>query len=102
MERSLKQRSERITKIYGKIIFLYSDNLQRALREDQYLDGYRETLLFSRDGRAACNGNKTLLDHPHTDTDALLFQHRLEVRSLHTNLFRRPGDVPVVAVKGTE
>ena len=43
-----------------------------------------------------------LLDHPHTGTNTLLFQHGLEVWSLHADLLRRPGDIPVIAVKGTE
>jgi len=82
--------------------FLYSPFLQRALQEMGHGRSIlRRYLSCEKRGEPDIKSDM-LLDHPHTGTDTLLFQHGLEVWSLHADLLRRPGDIPVIAVKGTE
>ena len=82
--------------------YLYSPLLQRTLQEGRHGRSIVRRYLSRRKGGEPYIKSGRLLDPPHTGTDTLLFQHGLEVWSLHADLLRRPGDIPVIAVKGTE
>lgn len=94
--------SECITEIYGTIIIYIPPSCSEHCKRGGHGRSIVGRYLYREKKGEPDIKNDLLLDHPHTGTDTLLFQHGLEVWPLHADLLRRPGDIPVIAVKGTE
>ena len=82
--------------------FLYFPLLQRSLQQGRHGCSIVGRYLSRGKGGEPDIKSNLLLDYPHTGTDTPLFQQGLEVWSLHADLLCRLGDIPVIAVKGTE